>query len=75
MNYYSKLAFIIASFFILYACTEKLEDKIAKGGKKYGGEISFVETEKASSFFPLYSYGLHDQRQPAIPAIVIIYSM
>ena len=62
MNYYSKLAFIIASFFILYACTEKLEDKIAKGGKKYGGEISFVETEKASSFFPLYSYGLHDQR-------------
>jgi oligopeptide transport system substrate-binding protein len=62
MNFQIRLFFIIASCFLFNGCSENLEDKIAKGGKKYGGEISFVETEKASSFFPLFSYGLHDQR-------------
>jgi len=46
----------------LFSCAENLADKRAKGGKKYGGEVSFVETEIVSSFFPLYSHGLHDQR-------------
>lgn len=54
--------FVLSLVLLLSACSEKLEDKIAKGGRNYGGEISFVETEKASSFFPLFSYGLHDQR-------------
>ena len=56
------LFFIVSTFLILVACSESLEDKKALGGKKYGGEISFVETEKTTSFFPLFSYGLHDQR-------------
>ncbi len=47
---------------LIFSCGESLEDKVALGGKKYGGEISYVETEKTTSFFPLSSYGLHDQR-------------
>lgn len=62
MNTFKNLFFIAATTLLIFACEENLEDKIAKGGKKYGGEISFVETEKVSSFFPLYAYGLHDQR-------------
>lgn len=54
--------FVFNLFLLLSACGEKSGDKLAKGGKKYGGEVSFVETEKASSFFPLFSIGLHDQR-------------
>ena len=56
------LFLVIIVFSLLFACGEKQEDKIAKGDKSYGGEISFVETEKSSSFFPLFSSGLHDQR-------------
>jgi peptide/nickel transport system substrate-binding protein len=62
VNPLNKTIFILTICFFLNSCKEKLEDKIAKGGKKYGGEISFVETETVRSFFPLTSYGLHDQR-------------
>lgn len=62
MTYFKNFFFIVIATIFFSSCTENLEDKIAKGGKKYGGEISFVETQKASSFFPLISYGLHDQR-------------
>jgi peptide/nickel transport system substrate-binding protein len=62
MTHIKHLFFIVSTFLMLEACNESLEDKKALGGKKYGGEISYVETEKVSSFFPLFSYGLHDQR-------------
>ena len=62
MTFLKNLFFIVTSTVLFNSCSENLEHKIAKGGKKYGGEISFVETEISSSFFPLFSYGLHDHR-------------
>ncbi len=62
INYLSKIFCLVTFFLFFSSCDESLKSKLAKGGKNYGGEISFVETEVVESFFPLYSNGLHDQR-------------
>ena len=46
----------------LYSCHQRIEDKIAFGGKKYGGVFSYYSPEKTNIFFPLYSPTVYNQR-------------
>ena len=62
MSRIKHLFFIVSSFFLLTACGESLEDKVALGGKKYGGTFSFIIRENTVSFFPLSTYSLQNQR-------------
>jgi oligopeptide transport system substrate-binding protein len=55
-----KLCFFSTLLF-LFSCEEKLEDKIAFGGKKYGGVFSYFTPEKTDVFFPLYSPTVYNQ--------------
>ena len=41
---------------------KKPQTKIAKGGKVYGGEISFYTIEQVNTFFPLSSISMYNQR-------------
>ena len=61
-------AIIIASL-ILSSCSEEQhvekknpKSKTAKGGKVYGGEISYYTLEKVNTFFPLSSISMYNQR-------------
>ena len=59
----SKSHFVLVSFLILlFACEEQIEEKIAFGGKKYGGVFTFYSPEKTSVFFPLFSPSVYNQR-------------
>ncbi len=59
----SKLAFFLFGFsIILSSCKENLEDKVAFGGKKYGGVFTFFTPEKMEVFFPLYTTTVYNQR-------------
>ena len=60
---------IIIASLIISSCSveqrvekKKPKSKIAKGGKVYGGEISFYTTEKVNTFFPLSSISMYNQR-------------
>ncbi len=55
---YSVLIFIV----ILFSCQNRMEDKFAFAGKKYGGVLTFFSPEKTSIFFPLYSPSIYNQR-------------
>lgn len=56
------LFFIVSSFLLLTACGESLEDKVALGEKKYGGTFTFITRENTTTFFPLSTYSLENQR-------------
>jgi oligopeptide transport system substrate-binding protein len=47
---------------LLSSCKEKLEEKVAFGGKKYGGVFTYFTPEKIDIFFPLYSPTVYNQR-------------
>jgi len=49
-------------FVILFSCQESLENKVALGGKKYGGTITYFSPEKTTIFFPFYSPTVYNQR-------------
>ena len=60
-----RIKFLFSLFFaflILEACSESLEEKTAFGGKKYGGTFTFITRENTSTFFPLSTYSLENQR-------------
>lgn len=57
--------YLSAVFFVLlfaFSCDESLEEKTAFGGKKYGGTFTFITRENTSTFFPLSTYSLENQR-------------
>lgn len=54
--------FLFGIVILLFSCKEKLEDKVALGGKKYGGVFSYFTPEKTDVFFPLYSPTVYNQR-------------
>lgn len=54
--------FLFGFLFLLSSCKEKLEDKVAFGGKKYGGVFTYFTPEKTDVFFPLYSPTIYNQR-------------
>lgn len=62
MTRIKNLFFIVSSFLLLAACGESLEDKVALGGKKYGGTFTFITRENTTTFFPLSTYSLENQR-------------
>lgn len=47
---------------IFFSCNDKLEEKVAFGGKKYGGVFTFFTPERTNVFFPLYSPTIYNQR-------------
>lgn len=62
MSHIKHLFLIVSSFLLLVACGESLENKVALGGKKYGGTFTFITRENTTTFFPLSSYSLENQR-------------
>ncbi len=62
MSRIKHLFFIVSSFLLLAACSESLEEKTALGGKKYGGTFTFITRENTTTFFPLSTYSLENQR-------------
>ncbi|MDX2360709.1 MAG: ABC transporter substrate-binding protein [Crocinitomicaceae bacterium] len=64
------MRYIIFSIFLLAglsftSCTEtetKVEDLVAIGGKKYGGEFKFMSSEKVASLFPTSSADQYSSR-------------
>ncbi|MBM3184680.1 MAG: ABC transporter substrate-binding protein [Bacteroidetes bacterium] len=55
-------AFFFGIAILLFSCKEKLDDKVALGGKKYGGVFTYFTPEKTDVFFPLYSPTVYNQR-------------
>jgi oligopeptide transport system substrate-binding protein len=41
---------------------QNVEDLVAKGGKKYGGEFKFMSSEKIKTLFPTYNTDLYSNR-------------
>jgi peptide/nickel transport system substrate-binding protein len=58
---YTKLYYLAFVLFV-FSCQERLEDKDAFGGKKYGGVFTYFSPEKTTVFFPLYSPTVYNQR-------------
>lgn len=59
-----KLLPILSLFLlVLFACDSKKEvELVAVGGKVYGGEFSFMSTEKVDNLFPISSVDVYSQR-------------
>lgn len=60
---------LITSFvlfvFVLFSCTntsEPVENLVALGGKKYGGEFKFMSSEKIQSLFPVNGMDIYSSR-------------
>lgn len=63
-NIYLFFTALITLFYIT-SCGEKetnVDDLIAVGGKKYGGELHFMSSDKVSTLFPLFSADLYSNR-------------
>lgn len=59
------LFLLVATGLMFTSCgdsEQSIDDLIAKGGKKYGGELSFMSTEKISSLFPTYTADVYSSR-------------
>jgi peptide/nickel transport system substrate-binding protein len=54
--------YILSLITVLFACQNRIEDKFAFAGKKYGGVLTYFSPEKTSVFFPLYSPSIYSQR-------------
>lgn len=62
-NSYINALLLIVIF--LVGCGEStvsIEDLVAKGGKKYGGEFRFMSSEKISTFIPTYTADQYSSR-------------
>ena len=56
---------LITTGLILTSCgnsEQSVDELVAKGGKKYGGQLSFMSTEKISSLFPTYTGDVYSTR-------------
>ncbi len=62
MTHFKNLSVVFFVLLFAFSCGESLEDKMALGGKKYGGTFSFIIRENTISFFPLRTYSLQNQR-------------
>ena len=60
ISIYRWFLFLVALF--LFSCNEQLNQKVAFGGKKYGGTFTFFTSEKTDVFFPFYSPSVYNQR-------------
>ncbi|MCH2225060.1 MAG: ABC transporter substrate-binding protein [Crocinitomicaceae bacterium] len=59
------LLFFVSAAMMFSSCgdsEQSIDDLIAKGGKKYGGELSFMSTDKISSLFPTYAADVYSAR-------------
>ena len=59
------LCTIIVSFFLFQSCSENesnSEEKIAIGGKTYGGKFKFMSSEKVTTLFPISIADMYSAR-------------
>ncbi|MDG2153185.1 MAG: ABC transporter substrate-binding protein [Crocinitomicaceae bacterium] len=56
--------FLLLSFVIVFGCSEDKValKKVAKGEKRYGGEITYESPEMVDQFFPLSCLSMYEQR-------------
>jgi peptide/nickel transport system substrate-binding protein len=62
MTHFKNLSAIFFVLLFAFSCGESLEEKTALGGKKYGGTFTFITRENTTTFFPLSTYSLENQR-------------
>jgi peptide/nickel transport system substrate-binding protein len=60
ISIYRWFIFLVTLF--LFSCNQQLNQKVAFGGKKYGGTFTFFTSEKTDVFFPFYSPSVYNQR-------------
>lgn len=61
----SYISALLLLFSILVSCGEStvsIEDLVAKGGRKYGGEFRFMSSEKVSTFIPTFTADQYSSR-------------